>query len=656
MRMNGEDFTNEGNTLLQTERIAARLAGMGVDYISVSAGERFEDAAPPEPNFPPFAGTGYSGYRMSPRWWNKDGVHVYLAEGIRKAVRAVGYDIPIVSAGKIRTPDHAEEIIENEQADIVGMARGLLCDPDWPIKAKEGRAGDIVKCAACGYCSESDERYEIVNCIQWPKGTQNAPEPWLFTPPCSEACPAGVDIREYIDYIMQGQYEKALVTIKDRIPFPGVIGRVCTRFCESKCNRGSMDESIAINALKRFAADSVAARGGDKIPPPTRSLDESVAVIGSGPAGLTAAYHLVQLGYGVTIFEKADVAGGMLALGIPEYRLPRKILQSEIEDIQKMGVDIRLNAPVGKEGLTIEELHDMGYKALFIAVGVHKGVKLDIPKVDIESVLNGTEWLKEINSGKDVKVGERVVVIGGGNVAIDSARMALRLGAKEVSIAYRRSADEMPAIKDEVAEAIKEGIEIRYMSSPCRIVCEGDECKGLECFETELGEPDESGRRRPIQIEGSEFLLDADMVLLAIGEVPDLAFLDGNNLEIGSNNTIKVNPHTMATNREWIFAGGDVVTGAATVIEAVAAGRKAALAIDKYLRGKDLEYVEPVMESIPFEDVDVDMFRSRKRKMMPTLPPKKRIKGLKEVELGFQTIDALTEADRCLQCGMFPKK
>jgi NADPH-dependent glutamate synthase beta subunit-like oxidoreductase/2,4-dienoyl-CoA reductase-like NADH-dependent reductase (Old Yellow Enzyme family) len=539
MRMNGEEFTKEGNTLLQSARIARRLAGTGVDYISVSAGERFEDAEPPLPNFPPFAGTGYSGYRMSPRWWNPDGVQVYLAEGIRKAVQEAGYPIPVVTAGKIRTPELAEEILDKERADIIGMARALFSDPDWAIKAREGRSGEIVKCAACGFCSDADERYETVTCIQWPKGAINAPFPWLLLPPCQAACPAGLDIRGYIDAIVKGRYHEALHLIAEKIPLPRTVGRVCFRPCETKCNRGSLDESIAINALKRFVADEVSSkRNGKKITPAVRTRDERVAIVGSGPAGLSAGAFLVKMGYGVTVFEAESVAGGMLALGIPEYRLPRKVLQSEITDLQRSGVEIRLNSPVRNDGLSINDLRAQGYGALFIAVGAHKGVLLDIPSMDVEGVVHGVSWLRDIHLGKGFRVGERVVVIGGGNVAIDSARMALRLGSREVSVAYRRSRDEMPAIMDDVAEAEREGVTIRYMSSPCQIVCEGDECVGLECLETELGKPDESGRRRPIQVQGSEFVLDADMVISAIGETPDLSFLDRETFSVRGNNTL----------------------------------------------------------------------------------------------------------------------
>jgi len=657
LRLNGEEFTKEGNTLLQSARIAIRLAKMGVDYISVSAGERFEDAEPPLPNLPPFAGTGYSGYRMSPRWWNPDGVQVYLAEGIREAVRGAGYDIPVVTAGKIRTPNLAEQILRERRADIIGMARALLCDPDWPVKVREDRSSEIVKCAACGFCSEADERYEKVTCIQWPKGASNAPFPWLLISPCQAACPAGLDIRGYIELIAQGCYEEALNLIQEKVPLPGTVGRVCPRPCEMKCNRGGFDEPIAINALKRFVSDAVSAKEERKdIAPAVQTKEGKIAIVGSGPAGLSAAFYLLELGYGVTVFEEQPVPGGMMALGIPEYRLPREILQAEIKDIQRRGIEIRLNSRVGENGLSMESLHGQGFKAIFIGVGAHKPVQLAIPNEEVAGVVHGVSWLKDINLGKKVKLGEKVVVVGGGNVAIDSARTALRLGAKEVSIAYRRSSEEMTAIMDEVKAAEREGIKIRYFSTPCRVICEGDECRGLECFKTELGEFDESGRRRPIRIEGSEFVIDVDMVISAIGEVPDLSFLDARKFDITRNNTLKVNPHTMATNVDGVFAGGDVVSGPATVIEAIAAGKKAAIAIDRFLQGENLDYELPISDTISMDDVDTALFKKRKRQRMSELPPKRRVKGFGEVEQGFAEFEALAEADRCFQCGMFPDK
>ncbi|MFZ0448851.1 MAG: FAD-dependent oxidoreductase [Desulfatiglandaceae bacterium] len=656
MRMNGEEFTKAGNTLLQTGRIAARLARMGVDYISVSAGERFEDADPPAPNFPPFAGTGYSGYRMSPRWWNPDGPQVYLAGGIRKTVRAAGYNIPIVAAGKIRMPGTAETILNKQEADIIGMARTLICDPDWPTKSREGRTGDIVKCAACGYCSESDERYEVVNCIQWPKGVINAPSPWLLAPPCSVACPAGINVREYIELCTLGRYEEALEVIEEKIPLPGVVGRVCPRFCEDKCNRGQMDESVAINGIKRFLCDAVAKNSArSEITPPPRSRTQRVAIIGSGPAGLTAGYHLAKTGYAVTIFEAESVAGGMMALAIPEYRLPRQVLEVEIDRVKNMGVEIRLNSPVGENGLSLTDLRREGYHAIFIAVGAHKSFDLDVPNKDAQGSVSGTAWLKGINSGQKVDIGQKVVVIGGGNVAFDAARMALRQGADEVSIAYRRTSEEMPAIKDEIEAALKEGIKIHYLTSPCRIVCSDGRCTALECFATELGESGEDGRRTPIRIEGSEFAIDADLIISAIGESPDLSVLGDEKISLNANKTINVDPHTMATNIEGIFAGGDATTGPTTVIEAMASGMKAANTIDKYLRGEKLEYQTPESVGIAYDDLDIRPFKRRKRRNIPTLPPAKRIKNCKEVELGYSELDAQYEGNRCLQCGMFPK-
>jgi NADPH-dependent glutamate synthase beta subunit-like oxidoreductase/2,4-dienoyl-CoA reductase-like NADH-dependent reductase (Old Yellow Enzyme family) len=657
VRMNGEEFTKEGNTLLQSTRVARRLAYLSVDYISVSGGERFEDAELPPSNFPPFAGTGYSGYRMSPRWWNPDGVQVYLAEGVRKAVREAGYDVPIVTAGKIRTPELAEEILDQGRADIIGMARALLADPDWPLKAKADRADEIVKCAACGYCSESDERYETVTCIEWPKGMLNPPSPWLLVPPCKAACSVGLDIRGYIEFAAQGNYEKALSLIEEKIPLPGTIGRVCPRPCETKCNRSDLDTSIAINGLKRFIVDKVSSkRGRKKVAPRARTKEERVAIIGAGPTGLTAAFNLAQFGYGITIFEALSVPGGMLAVGIPAYRLPKNVLETEIEDIQKCGVEIKLNSPIGKDGLTLDKLWQRGYRAIFVATGAHKCLRLGITGEEMEGVYPGTTLLKEINLGRSVKIGQKIAVIGGGNVAIDTGRTALRCGSKEVFIVYRRSKEQMPAYREEVEAAEEEGIKIYYLTTPSRIIGRNGKVVGVECIRTELGDQDESGRRRPIPVKGSEFVLDADMVVPAIGEIPDLSFLDSYKLEVTDKGTMKVDTHTLYTGTDGVFAGGDVVSGPATVIEAIAAGRKAAISIDKYLRRDNLDFKELVPQTIGIEDVDIERFNKRERQKMATLPQKERIQCFKEVELGLTELEALSEADRCFLCGMFPKK
>lgn len=656
LRMNGEEFIKEGNTLLQSTHIARRFAEMGVDYISVSAGEKIEDAEPPPPNFPPFAGTGYSGYRMSPRWWHPDGVHVYLSDGIRKSVREAGYDVPIVIAGKIRTPELAEEILQQGKADMIGLCRALLCDPDWPVKAKEGRAEDIVICAACGSCSEADERYEKIYCARWPKGSTEAPTPFLLVPPCKAACPAGLDVQRYIDLIAAEEFKQALSVVREKITLPGVICRVCPRFCEPECNRGQLDEPIAINALKRFVVDYAAKVGEEEIVPQPRTKEEKVAIIGSGPAGLTAAHDLVKLGYGVTIFEALPIPGGMLAVGIPEYRLPKQILQADIEAIGKLGVDIKLNSPVGKNGLTLAGLSEQGYKAIFIAIGAHRSVKLNIPGEELQGVYHGVVFLSDVNTMKDVKVGERVAIIGGGNVAIDAARTALRLGAKETFILYRRSSQEMPARKEEVEAAEDEGVKIHYLAAPVKIVGKNGKVAAIECTRMELGAADDSGRRRPIPIKGSEFLIDADMVIPAIGETPDLTLLPADSkFNITPRGTLEVDPGNLATNVPGVFAGGDAVTGSATVIEAIAAGRKGAIFIDRYLRGESLAYKEELPLTVTIEDEDVEGVRKQSRQMMPTLPLKERIRSFNEVELGLTKNAAVLEASKCLQCGMHPK-
>ena len=653
-RILGEEFTKEGNTLLQSARIGRRLASLGLDYLSISAGERFEDAEPPPPNFPPFAGTGYSGYRMSPRWWNPDGVQVYLADGIRAAIREAGYTTPVVAAGKIRMPDLAEEVIAEGRADFVGMARTLFADPDWPVKAKAGKPDTIVKCAACGFCSDSDERYETVTCIEWPKGELHPPYPWYLVPPCKAACPAGLDIRSYIDLAAHGHYEKALEVIEDKIPFPGTIGRVCPHPCEAKCNRKELDQSIAINGLKRFIADAVYARGAKAVTPAPRLHDARVAVVGAGPAGLTAAFNLVQSGYGVTVFEALPVPGGLLTVGIPEYRLPRDVVQREIERIKKTGVELRLNSPVGANGATMDSLMEE-FDAVFVATGAHKSTSLGVPGEDMDGVVSGTAILREVNLGKSPKVGKKVAVVGGGNVAVDAARSAKRFGASEVTIVYRRSRDEMPAYADEVAAAEKEGIKIEFLAAPSKVIGKNGKVTGLECLRTKLGAPDASGRRTPEPVPGSEFTVAADTIISAIGEVPDLTFLDG-KVNLAGGKTVMANPVSQATNVPGLFAGGDAATGPATVIEAIAAGRKAAAAIDRFLSGQAMDEEEPAPRIIGIEDVDVEHFTKRARQQMAEAPVPERVKGFAEVELGFSEFTALAEADRCFQCGLFPKK
>ncbi len=524
---------------------------------------------------------------------------------------------------------------------------------------------DETKCTGCGECaqvcpvevkSEFDQGMGNRKAIYKPFA-QAIPNLYVIdkrgTPPCRVACPAGVDIQGYVALISQGKFKEALSLIRQKITLPATVGRVCTHPCETECNRGEVDEPIAIAALKRFVADYELTVGVEEVTPAPRTKDEKVAVIGSGPAGLTAAHDLVLMGYEVTIFEALPVPGGMLAVGIPEYRLPKKVLQTEIEAIQKLGVEIKLNSPVGKNGLTLDDLRQQDHKAIFIAVGAHRSMKLDIPGENLKGVYHGVSFLKDVNLGKKVMVGEKVAVVGGGNVAIDAARTALRLGSREVTILYRRSRQEMPASQEEIAEAEHEGVKIHYLATPVTILGKDRKVVGMKCIRMKLGEPDASGRRRPIPIKDSEFTIDVDMVIPAIGQVPDLAFLPENSsFQVSPRGTFEVDSKSLATAIPGVFAGGDAVLGPASVVQAIATGHRAATAIDNYLQGETLLPEEEPLPTVTIEDIDLTDVEKRNRLVMPTIPSKERLAGFTEVNLGLNQEMAIEEAKRCLNCGV----
>jgi indolepyruvate ferredoxin oxidoreductase alpha subunit len=465
-------------------------------------------------------------------------------------------------------------------------------------------------------------------------------------PACQATCPLHIDIRGYVGLIKEGKFDEALVLIKKTLPFPSIISRICTRPCESKCKRSDVEEAIAINALKRSAADygkytedySIAAEKKEK-----------VAIVGGGPAGMMAAYDLRKAGYRVTILEALPRLGGMMAVGIPEFRLPRDILNRETDIIKKLGVEIRLNTRVGKDVRLSDLRRD--YNAVFIAVGAHKGRRLGIENDGIGGVIDGTEFLYKVSTGGKVKVEDRVVVVGGGNVAIDCARTCVRLGFKDVNIVYRRSRAEMPAIAEEIAEAEREGVKLTLLSGPNRVVAKGGRVAGLECLKMKLGEADESGRRRPVPVAGSEFVIETGLIIAAVGEEPDLDFMGGEIASAVVNGYIKADPLTLATDIKGVFAGGDAVTGAATVIQAMAAGRKAAISIDKYFQGEPLDTGregEAVFESKLI--VDTWGIDKEARSAVPILPITQRKGNFKEVELGLSREAAIREAKRCLAC------
>jgi len=459
--------------------------------------------------------------------------------------------------------------------------------------------------------------------------------------PCYKACPAGIDIPRYIRLIARGRPSAALAVIREKVPFPAVLGRVCAAPCQDECRRGQdVDKALHIRMLKRFAADN-GDDGWKKQAKTFPSTGKNIAVLGAGPAGLTCAYYLAKLGHGVTVFEALPEPGGMMRMGIPEYRLPRDVLRSEIQEIEKAGVEIRLNARVE----SLDSLFEQGYQAVFIAIGAHEEMKLGVEGEDLPGVIGCVEFLCRFNLGEKVETGNRVGVIGGGNVAIDSARAALRLGAKRVTIFYRRTQSEMPAQTEEVEQALEEGIEVVFLVAPSRVHKENGNLK-LELVRMELGEPDASGRRRPIPIKGSEFTAGLDTLIAAIGERPDVPV--GFQVELVGGNVLKVN-EDLSTSRDGVFAGGDCVSGPALVINAIAGGRKAAQSIDRYLGGKGdiTEHLVSAEEAMTWiEGVPT----GGRLAAISYLPPEKRIDGLFEVEHGMTGETAVAEAQRCLQC------
>jgi len=470
----------------------------------------------------------------------------------------------------------------------------------------------------------------------------------LYVAPCSDTCPVNIEVHSYVALIAQERFEEALKLIRERNPFPSICGRVCHHPCEAKCRRYEIDEPLALRALKRFVADhEVELESKKSMPKVEFHRLEKIAVIGAGPAGLTCGYYLARKGYQVTIFEALEIAGGMLAVGIPNYRLPKKVLKLEIDDITALGVEIRTGTEVGKDVEFSEILKD--YNAIFIGVGASVSKKMGIEGEDITGVISALDFLRDVNLGNPIELGEKVAIIGGGNAAIDAARVCIRLGVREVTILYRRSREEMPAIPEEVKDAEHEGVKIEILTAPTHIISKDGKVKGIECIKMKLSEFfDKSGRRIPEPIEGSEFILEVDMVIPAIGQDVKLDFLNG-QVELTKWGTIKVDKETQVTSLPNVFAGGDVVTGPDTVIEAISAGNRSAVAIDKYLNnGKESEdMIIKAERALLVEDEEI---MALGRHVMPTLKREERIKGFDEVELGFSREMAVNEAKRCLRC------
>ena len=492
---------------------------------------------------------------------------------------------------------------------------------------------DKERCSGCTTCAQSCPQ-GVIEIVTSRNGA--------VTAPCSQACPAGVNIPRYVGFIADGKPAEAVAVIREKIPFPSVCGHVCVHPCEAKCQRAQLDEAIDIRVLKRFATehDTGLWKVNSKVAPAT---GKRVAIIGSGPAGLTAAYYLAKLGHSVTVFEALPEPGGMMRVGIPDYRLSKDILRAEIEEIKDVGVEIKTNTRVD----SIDRLLEQGYNAIFLAIGAHQGIRMGIEGEDSPGVMECVSFLRDVSLGREVKVGSRVAVIGGGNAAIDSARTALRLGAKEVTILYRRTQVEMPANPEEVEAALAEGVKIYFLAAPSRIVGQDGELQ-LECIRMQLGAIDASGRRRPEPIKGSEFTMSFDNVIAAIGQRPEIP--DKFGLPIGRGNTIQADPDTLATDREGIFAGGDVVTGPASVIEAIADGRQVAISIDKYLGGEGI--IEETLAPPEAGATPLKKTREGWRPQISTLSLSQRLSSFAEVELGLSEEMAITEAKRCLKCDL----
>ena len=472
--------------------------------------------------------------------------------------------------------------------------------------------------------------------------------------PCQIACPAGCDVQGYLSHIARGEDEEAIKLIKESIPLPASIGRICPRPCEAECRRNHLEGPVSICSLKRFIGDKDLNNGKAYLPSIEKETGHKVAIIGAGPAGLTAAYFLLGAGHKVTIFEAETKAGGMLQYGIPSYRLPKSVLDKEVQTIIDLGAQVKYGLALGKD-MTIDSLKSDGFGAVLLTIGAQNSARMRVEGEDTQGVLWGIEFLKSIASGKRLNVGRNVVVIGGGNTAIDAARTCLRLGAEEVTILYRRTRKEMPAYNVEVEEAQEEGVKIHFLAAPIKLSRDKEKVK-LECIRMELGEPDVSGRRRPVPIEGSEFIMFADTVIAAIGQKVDTSYIEDEGIKLTKYGTIDVDPLTYQTNFEGVFAAGDCVTGPDIAAIAIGGAREAAAGIEGYLKGeKAAPKPKPYNSSMGKLDEVPEAFFQNVQKIpranMPQIPVPDRTGNFKETEVGFSEEVARKEAGRCLECG-----
>ncbi|MBW1888168.1 MAG: FAD-dependent oxidoreductase, partial [Deltaproteobacteria bacterium] len=519
---------------------------------------------------------------------------------------------------------------------------------------------DLEKCTACGECAKVCP-IDIPNLFDeglrdrqaaYKLFPQAMPSAFAIekrgTAPCKATCPAHVSVQGYIALINQGKYREALELFKEAHPFPAICGRVCHHPCEGECTRGDLDEPIAIEYLHQFIADQDLSNETPYVPEIKESREEKVAIVGAGPAGLTAAYCLAREGYVVTVFEKLPVSGGMMAVGIPEYRLPREVIAPEIQVIQDMGVEIRNGVTFG-EDINLDSLKKDGYKALFLATGLHLSRGLNVEGEDIPGVLKGIDFLRNVALGNSVEVGRKVIVIGGGNVAIDVALTTKRVGAEDISLVCLEKRDEMPAWDYEIDDALEEEITIINSLGPKRFLEKDGRLTGIE-FKRCTAVFDEKGAFNPQYDETDLTTIEGDTVVVAIGQAGDLSFTEKEGISVTPNGGLAADPVTFQTPIDWVFAGGDAFYGPKSVVDAVACGKEAAESINRYLNGIDLN--EDREQDWSYEKPDITDEPHLTRTPIRKIPLQDRKRNFKEIALGFTEDEAKIEAQRCLKCGI----
>lgn len=610
------------------------------------------------------------------------GVHVtMLEEGPSIGGRMIQLDktFPTLDCSTCTLSPKMVEVALNRNIELISWAKPVAIKREGHgfkvTILKKARYVDITKCTACGSCSPG---CPVVMKSEFNMGT--GPRKAIYIPfpqaipnkasidkreerpckaACVDACPIHTNVLGYLKHISEGRFQDAYMLIRATNPFPSVCGRVCYAPCEGVCNRGQLDDPLAIRDLKRFAVDHFDIDTLE-VPQITKT-EKRVAVIGAGPAGLACAHNLALEGHEVTVYEALPEPGGMLRYAIPEYRLPKKELKKEISYIEKLGVKIQCDTEVGKD-ITLETIKN-DFDAIFIGAGAPKGLLLGVEGEELPEVVDGIRFLRSVNTGDPVKIGRNVAVIGGGNTAIDCARTAKRLGSENVKLIYRRTRDEMPAAHEEVEALLQEGIEIQFLTTPVRFYDENGRLAKMECIRMELDEPDASGRRRPVPIANSEFSLPVDTVITALGQATQTSFVEGLGVLLAKNGTIEVDASTGATNIERVFAGGDVSTGPAYVVDAIAAGQRAARSISRYLKGEEINTANARKAPNKLTDTEVANLTKRyprlNRITIPEKSVEERVTNFGEVTIGYNLEDAMAEASRCLagqiegciQCG-----